>query len=192
MKSLSGSVTTALASNSVVLVQLVRIAFPSGDILLNGSNWDLTWLGLTYKGAYGLGSVGAITDKTGAEARGIVLTLNGGDPLRVATALDAADQVQGSVVTIRTAVLNSSTFQIIDAPIDWVGKCDTMSLSEDGEQATIAVTVESAAVDMLKGNLSTYSDAEQQALSPGDRAFEYTASQDGQPVVWPSREFFFK
>jgi hypothetical protein len=47
-------------------------------------------------------------------------------------------------------------------------------------------------VDLLSGNPSTYSDADQQAIYPGDRAFEYVVDQSDKPVVWPSREYFFQ
>ena len=35
-------------------------------------------------------------------------------------------------------------------------------------------------------------DADQQAIYPGDRAFEYVVDQSDKPVVWPSREYFFQ
>lgn len=191
MRTLSATVLSAIASGAIALVQLVRIQFPSGDLLLNTSTWDLEWGGLTYQGAYGLGAISPIADKPG-EVQGITLTLNGGDPLRISLALDDADEVQGSVVTIRTAIVSTSTYTVLDAPVDWTGRADTMAISEDGDSATVSLTVESGAVDLLRGTPSTYSDADQKAAYAGDRAFEFVVSQVDQPVVWPAREFFFK
>ena len=191
MKTLAAPVLAAIASGSVSLAQLVRIQFTSGDVVLNTSVMDLVWDGITYKGAYGMGSVSPITDKPG-EVQGITMTLDGGDPLRIALALDGADEVQGAVVTFRTAIIDAATWEVLDAPIDWVGKCDTMSIDEDGNTASVSVTVESQAVDLLRGTPSTYTDADQQAAFSGDIAFQYVVSQVDQPVVWPSREYFFK
>lgn len=191
MKSYSSAVRSALASDQLALVQLILLQFPSGTMALNTSNWNFTWLGVTYLGAYGLGEISEITDSPG-EVKGLTLSLAGGDPLRIALALDAADEVQGTAVTIRTALIEKTNYTILDAPIEWVGKCDTMSISEDGEKADIAVTVESGAVDLLRGNTSTYSDASQKALFPTDRAFEYVVSQVDKPVVWPAKEYFYK
>lgn len=191
MRSFSGSVLTALAGASIGLVQLVRVELASGDLLLNSSNRDVIWDGLTYKGAFGLGSVTTIQDKSG-EAQGVSLQLSGASSADIALALDAADEVQGAAVTIRTALIDLSNGDVLDAPIDWAGQADTMAIQEDGDTATVTLSAESSAVDLLRGTPSTYSHADQQALFADDRAFEYVVSQADQVVVWPSREFFFQ
>lgn len=191
MKTLSATALAAIASGAVVVVQLLELEFASGTIRLNSSNWHLSYGGNTYTGAYGLGSVSPITDQPG-EVQGISLNLSGGDSLRIALALDGDDEVQGAVCRLRTAIISTTDYTVLDAPIDWVGTCDTMSIGEDGQQAEIRVTAESNAVDLLRGTPSTYSDADQQALYPGDLAFSYVVSQIDQPVIWPSREFFYK
>lgn len=191
MKSLAAPVLAALASGSIAIVQLVELVFTSGTIRLNSSNWNLVYGGNTYTGAYGLGNVSPVTDQPG-EVQGVTLVLSGGDPVRIALALDDADEVQGAIVRIRTAIISTTDYTVLEAPPDWLGKCDTMSIGEDGLQAEIRVSAESNAVDLLRGTPVTLTEADQQALFPGDRAFEYVVSQIDQPVIWPSREFFFR
>jgi len=191
VKSLAAPVLAALASGSIAIVQLVELVFTSGTIRLNSSNWNLVYGGNTYTGAYGLGSVSPVTDQPG-EVQGVTLVLSGGDPVRIALALDDADEVQGAIVRIRTAIISTTDYTVLEAPPDWLGKCDTMSIGEDGLQAEIRVSAESNAVDLLRGTPVTLTEADQQALFPGDRAFEYVVSQIDQPVIWPSREFFFR
>ena len=48
------------------------------------------------------------------------------------------------------------------------------------------------AVDLLRGSAMTYSDADQRAIYPADRAFEYVVDQADQPVVWPAKSWFYK
>lgn len=191
MKTFSASVLAALAAGHVVLVQLVELQFPSGTIALNTSNWNLVWDDVTYRGAYGLGSVSVIKDSPG-EIQGISMQMDGGDSSRLSLALDGSGEVQGTPAIIRTAIFDTSSMQILDASVDWSGKLDTMEIEDDGSTTTITATAESAAVDLLRGNPSTYSDADQQALYPGDLAMQYVVSQVDQPVVWPSREYFFQ
>lgn len=50
MKTLSAPTLAALAGPKVGIVQLVHMAFSTTPISLNMSTWDLTWLGVTYKG----------------------------------------------------------------------------------------------------------------------------------------------
>lgn len=192
MKVFEADVLAALAAGEVVLVQLVYLDFPSGAIALNSSNWNLVWDGVTYLGAAGLGSVSSVRDSAGGSVQGITLELAASDSAMVSLALDGSNEVQDSPVTVRTAILDTSTYQILDAPIDFTGRCDVMSISGARGSEVISVSVESSAVDLLRGNPLTYSDADQQALYPGDLAFEYVVDQADKPVIWPSREFFYQ
>lgn len=192
MRSLIGSVLAALSAGTFVRVQLLRIDFTSGSIALNTSNWDVEYAGTLYRGAYGLGSISAITDAPGGAIKGITLEMITGDSGTIALALDEADEVQGAPIVVCTAIFDPATYQVLDAPIDFAGLCDTMQIEEGGSKVSITVTAESNAVDLLRSNPSTYSDADQQALYPGDRAFEYVVDQVDKPLVWPSREYFFQ
>jgi hypothetical protein len=182
--------SNVLAGASIAIVQLVHLGFPTA-IALNTSTWDLTWGGVTYKGAYGLGQVSAITDKPG-EVQGITLELAGGDSAVIALALDDADQVQGTPCTIRTAIMDATSYQILDAPVEWTGTLDTMGIAEDGNSASIRVTAESRAVDLLRGSPWMYNDADQTAINASDRSFSFVADQIDKPVVWPAKSWFYK
>lgn len=187
MRSLSAPTLAALASGQLAIVQLVYMAFAS-PIALNTSNWDLVWSSVTYKGAGAMGAISQIDDSPG-EVKGLNFQLIGVDSAYIALALDDAGVVQGTPVTIRTAILDS-TYTIVDAPIEWTGKLDTMGIEEDGETCTISVSAESSAVDILRGGPLTYSNADQQSLQPGDRAFEFVIGQANTPIIWPSKLWF--
>lgn len=191
MKTLSAPTLAALAGPKVGIVQLVHMAFSTTPISLNMSTWDLTRLGVTYKGAYGLGTISAIQDKPG-EIAGINLELSAGDSGAIALALDDSDMVQGTPITIRTAIIDLDTYQVLDAPIDWVGTLDTMSIGEDGTQASIRCTAESKAVDLLRGNPFLYSDSDQRTINASDASFSYVVDQIDKPIIWPTRAFFYK
>lgn len=187
MRSLSAPTLAALAGGQLAIVQLVRMAFAS-PISLNTSNLNLVWDGVTYLGAGALGATGQIDDSPG-EVKGLNFQLIGVDSAYIALALDDAAVVQGTDVTIRTAILDS-TYAVVDAPIEWVGKLDSMNIEEDGETCTISVSAESSAVDILRGGPLTYSDADQRSLYGSDRAFEFILSQANTPIVWPSKLWF--
>jgi len=188
MRTLSAPIVSALNAPLVRLVQLVILGFSPTPIGLNSSNWDIDYGGVTYKGAAGLGSVTMIQDSPG-EIQGLRFKLAGIDSAYIALALDDANIVQGTVVGVRTAILDSSN-QIIDAPLEWVGRLDTMSIEEDGETCAITATAESSAVDLLRGIALTYSDADQKSISSTDRSFEFVLSQANTPIVWPSKLWY--
>ncbi|MFV0678666.1 hypothetical protein, partial [Variovorax sp. tm] len=151
-------------------------------------NRDVTFSGFTFQGAGGLGTISPIDDSPG-EIKGLQFQMSGVPSDYLSLALDDAAIVQGAQTTIFLAILNEAG-AVIEAPIDWAGRLDTMSIEENGETCTISATAESSAVDLLRGNALTTSNADQQYLYPGDRAFEYVASQSNQPVVWPTKQLF--
>ncbi|MET3441394.1 hypothetical protein ABIC94_002152 [Variovorax paradoxus] len=188
MRTLAPQTIDTLNASMLTIVQLVYMEFPGFPVALNSANRPIAYNSVMYEGAAGLGSVGAVEDSSG-EVKGLQFELSGVPIEYMALALDDAAIVQGTPVTIRLAILDA-VGQVIEAPIDWIGRMDTMSIQEDGETCSIAVTAESSAVDLLRGNALTTSNADQQFLYPGDRAFEYVASQAGTPVVWPTKQLF--
>lgn len=191
MRALSAPTLAALSSGSLAIVQLVYMGFSTTPIALNMSTWDLVWEGVTYKGAYGLGTVSAIVDKPG-EIQGMTFELHGVDAAKISLALDDVDIVQGTPCVIRTAIIETVNYTILEAPIEWTGTLDAMSIAEDGGQATITVSAESRAVDLLRGTPSFYNDPDQRAINAADGSFSYVVDQIDKPVVWPNKSFFYQ
>lgn len=189
MKSVSPAFAAALAGPAPTVAQLVAMYFPTGTVALNSMNRDIDLGGLTYRGAAGLGEIGAIKDSAGSEVQGLQFTMSAVAAEILALALADATVVQGTRTVIRLALIGSDGV-IIDAPVDWDGYLDTMPISADGQTCTITATAESSAVDLLRGNAMTNSNADQQALYPGDRSMEYIVAQAEVPIVWPTKQYY--
>lgn len=188
MRVLSPTAIAALNAPVLSIVQLVYMVFPGLPVALASSNFDVVFGGVTYRGAAGLGTISAIED-SGGEVKGIQMEVSGVPVEYLALALSDATVVQGAPISIRLAIL-AADGSVIDAPLDWTGYVDTMSIEEDGETCSIALTAESSAVDLLRGNVLTTSNADQQFLYPGDRAFEFVVLQEGVPIVWPTKQYY--
>lgn len=187
MRSLTAPAIAALGGSVLSIVQLIYMQFPGSPLGLNSSNRDYDYDSVTYLGGAGLGSIAAVEDSAG-EVKGLQLTMSGVPTDYIALALDDAGTVQGTPLVIRLGIMNANA-QIVEAPIDWAGRLDTMSIVEDGETCSISVTAESTAVDLLRGAALTYSNVDQQALYTGDRAFEYVIAQANQRIVWPAKQW---
>lgn len=190
MKILTPQLIAALSQPVVPLVQLVKFDFATGTLGLNTSNMAITWDGVVYQGALGLGSISPIEDGPG-EIKGLNLTLNGGPAELIALALDSADQWQGTPVSIWTAVLDSN-YQLVGVELDWSGTGDVMGISEDGEKCTISATAESSAVDLLRSNVLHYSQADQYQFDATDLGFNHVVDKSDEPIVWPAKEWYYK
>ncbi|MBB3639791.1 hypothetical protein [Variovorax atrisoli] len=179
----------ALSAPVVNVAQLVLMDFGGGLVIaLNSRNHDIEWGGVVYRGAAGLGTISPIDDSPG-EVKGLQLQMSGVPVEYLSMALDDAAVVQGARLVVRLAVLNDAG-AVVDAPIDWDGYMDTTPIETDGVTCTITATAESSAVDFLRGNPRTTSNADQQAMYPGDRAMEFIVSQDGVPIVWPTKQYY--
>ena len=188
MRALDAAVVTAFESGTAHLVTLVKIVFVGGEIIcLNSSNWTISYGGDEYLGAAGLGAISPIEDRPG-DLPGIQLELLRVDAEGIAIALDEEDKVQGSLITISTAILGGDPLAVLDVEVDWTGYGDVMSIA--GEK--IVLSVESKGVDLLRGNPLLYNDADQRSLYSTDRAFQYVNSQSDQNVIWPTKAWFTK
>lgn len=187
---LSAAALSALSGSTVIAVQLIMLEFASETLGLNTSNLDFVYGGVTYKGAYGYGSVTEIEDNPG-EIKGIQFTLNGGSADIIALALDESKTWQGTPVTIRTAILDNN-YNIVDAPVVWIGKGDTMSISDEDGSTVVQATAESSAVDFMRSDPYLYNESDQKILYPSDSGFNLMAAQAEKPVVWPAKSWFHK
>lgn len=191
MKTLSSPILSALAAPVVPLVQLLLLNFTGTPVALNSSNTTFVWGGFSWVGAAGLGTISPINDSPG-EVKGLQFELSGVASSSIAMALDGSDVWQGCPVVIYTAIFDPSTYQIVDAVVDWSGLGDTMNIQEDGETCVIQATAESSAVDLLRGIPLTYTWADQATLYGSDLGFQFVNSQAEQPVVWPDKNWFRK
>lgn len=79
MITLTSQAQAALTSQTVNMVQLLLLQFSTTPVALNSSNYDFTYDGITYKGAYGMGAISEIDDSPG-EIKGVQFTLNASSP----------------------------------------------------------------------------------------------------------------
>lgn len=196
MRALAAPMVAALEAGTVVMVQLISIDFGIGDpYRFNTSSWTLQYGGEPWYAAMSasgaLGSISGIKDASGAP-QGLQLELYGGSAERISAALDEAGIVQGAQVRVYLALLDKDSYQLVDVAQEWRGQLDTMTLADDGDRAVIRVTAESAAVNLLRGRPRTYTDGDQQAVWPGDAAFDQVVAQSDKQVTWPAREWFLR
>lgn len=186
MRALPPAAAAALAAPNVALAALVDMDL---DPPLRVCSWGnpLTWAGQTYVAAGILGTIDA-TDESTDQPRGQRFTLSG-----IPTALIAqflSEPVGGRTVRVYVAILDPDTHQVLHADLEWEGQIDGMQSVGDGSTESIAVTAESAGVDLLRAVPVRYTDTDQQRLFPGDRFFEFVSDQAEREVVWPSAEYF--
>lgn len=187
MRYLSAPGQAAIAAGTVVPALLVSMYLDGGAMLLNHSPLDLVINGATYKGAHDLGQVGQITDKS-TEMPRLAFSISGVPSDKVAFAL--TEKVQGRLVTVDVAIFDNATGTVLDVCRRFAGYLNTLSITDGKGTASITVTSESAARDLLRPCGVMYSHEDQMALNPGDLAWQFNNAQVEQRIVFPARHWF--
>lgn len=189
MRALSSPGMAAIASGQVTLALLVEMDLASGPLYVNHSRLNLVLNGTTYYGTHGLGQVSRLANVTGEMPR-LQFTLSGSPSDKIALAL--TEPVQGKPVRVKVALLNSTTGALLDMLTLFSGRLDVMGLSDGTEQAALSVTAESGMRNLTRPSNVMYSHTHQQAIAPGDMAWQYTNDQVDQQIVWPAVSWFKK
>jgi hypothetical protein len=182
---LDAQTLAALSAANVRMFVLVELAFDLERVYLCDLAFPVVWNGNTYQPTAGIGTIEQITE-TDVDARGIAFTLAGIQPASIGAAL--AEEVQGREAIVRLAIVDGDTLRV--DPCLWKGAMDVMTVEDNGSEPVIRVTAEHQMIAWQQPSGALFSDAEQQARFPGDRAFEYAAQIAEATIVWPAASFF--
>jgi hypothetical protein len=176
----SGAFVSALAARRGVF-PLFEFDFATGTEYACGLNYSVTWNGSTYLPALGILSMSEISE-TGASVEGVEIRFSGVTPAAMSLALST--QVQGRGVRIRLAAIDSANAVQVDSSM-WTGIMDFWSIDE--ESATITLACEHRLSELERPRTRRLTDAQQQALYPGDLGCQYALKVETDVLVWPGK-----
>jgi hypothetical protein len=185
-RALSGGFAAALAEAHVDAFPLIELQFASGTDYLCGLDHAVTWNGNTYIGTAGVMSIQSMQETAGT-AQGLQIQISAAPTANLALALN--ERVQGRPIILRLAVIDASGAVQVD-PNVWAGLMDTMPIDDSGSNPVISITAEHMLAVWDRSRPVRYTDAQQQALYPGDRCCEFVAALADAQIVWPGKAFF--
>lgn len=187
MSFLSSQALAAVSKGGVKLAMLVHFDFVEDP--------RRYWLGFgplptldghVWEGTAGLGEISGLNVPIGTVAQQVSFALSGVDARVANLARRQSDLVKGRAVTVFVQIFNDD-WSPLGLPLHvWSGDLDVMSWdqSEDGS-FIVKVSAESIWAARRKSPFGFYTDADQQARSPGDRGLELMASLPGKTITWP-------
>lgn len=161
---------------------LAELDFSGGFVRIWTGGGDLLWDGKTWKGIGTMGQIGGIDETLEVRASGAVLRLNGFDSALLAIAL--GEQYQGRPARVWLGTFDTSYQVVVDPTLFFAGRMDVMEDTDDGQTASIALTVENHLVDLGRPRAWRYTDQDQQRLYPADLGFEFVAGLEDKKIVW--------
>lgn len=188
MLTLSSQGQALIAAKLVMLAVLVEMDLSTPFYVCTGAQ-NLTVGGNSYQAVGAAGKIEPV-QATPAEIRALQFQLSGVLPSAISMVLQTP--IQGKAVRIKLALYDPSTYTVTDTILLWQGQLDTMRLEDGTDTTTIMVSAEHVGIDLNRPVSAYFTDADQQALFPGDLFFQYVSTQFDQRIVWPAAHFFHK
>ena len=169
-------------------VALLRLALDSGDVLATSAPFSVFWAWdgsaqpAEFLGVGNMGRMSAVEEGTEVKPYSVSVQLSGIPQSHVSIAL--GEDYRNRDMQVWLALLDDQ-HQVIDHPVllNRV-RLDTMNI-ELGETATIEATGHSRLADWDRARVRRYTDADQQAVYPNDKGFQFVSQiSAGKELIW--------
>lgn len=182
-RDLTAAMQSAVQSDTVRPILLVKIATAGGDVRAWSGYGDLTFNGEVYQGTGTLGGVSNIQESADLQANGVTFSLSGVPSEMISLAL--GQMRQGMNAQIWVGALDLATGQIIADPDNpFTGFTDVPSITEGAETATISITAENRLIDLERPRTRRYTKEDQKLDYPGDLGFDFVPSLQDKELIW--------
>lgn len=184
-RTLTNSVITELSQPTVKPFFAIKLEFPSGTLRLWTGLGNATISSETYSGVGSFLGVSSVEESEEFKATGLELTLSGIPSSLIGTML--TDDYQGSLVTVFFGFLDeaSTGISIIADPfIVYKGLVDTLELTENAQNVTAKVKVESRLIAMEESRARRYTNEDQQISHSTDTSLRFVAGLQDKELTW--------
>lgn len=181
----SSAFVAACMQPYVKMFLMIDLGFKTGTQYLVGLDYSVVYGGVTYAPGLNLINLENIEEKSGSAA-GIKMVISGVGT--AARAMARTERVQGQTLRIRLAIVTAAGV-VVDDNV-WLGTMDSMTLQAGTGSDTITITAEHIMAAWDRPSVVRWTDAQQQARSPGDLGLQYIAETASKSIVWPSKAYF--
>lgn len=147
---------------------------------------QITYGGKSYVGAGNLLSVSGIEENTDLKANGARVVLTGISEPLISKARDA--DYQGRNLVIKFGAMDENNDIISSPVIIFSGFMDVMNISDSGETASIAVSVENRLIEFDRTRIRRFTAEDQKIDYSSDEGLEYVAQLQEKAIVWGDKK----
>ena len=185
-RSLTSGVQAAIDAAVVRPAILLFLDLPGGAVYSWTGTGNIDYDGNTYLGVGDHLGFSEIPETADSSSQGIEITLSGIDSTILPDVIGSA--YQGADCRVDLALFDAAGAIIADPITLFRGLLDRGRVRDDGENATIVLSVESRLLDLLRPRQWRYTDADQQLLYPGagDLGLEFVPRIQNLHIEWGS------
>lgn len=204
-RNMSPDMIAEFSSPSVSPVLMGEAYFDSATLRMWSGYGTLEWNGEDFLGGGNFIGVSPIEETQELQAKGIVVTLSGIPSTLIAAAL--VERSRGRPFRLYLASVQTRRYvatenepgivlteggggvllenQLIDTPLRiFSGIMDTMEFTDNGEEATIRLSVENILIVGQRAKLQRYTDEDQRKRFPEDAGLSFINQLQDKEIVW--------
>ncbi len=159
----------------------VELALDSGPLRFWTGYGDKTIDGNTYNGIGGLLSIEGIEEVTDLSAKSATITFNGLESVILSAAF--TEPVQYRPATIYFGLRDDGTADQI-----FGGQVNTVDISDDGNNGTIQLTVDSIYITLDRVRPRRYTSESQKSRYSTDTFFDWVPKLQDKQIIWGRKE----
>lgn len=176
-RSINSSLLTALSQDNLEPYLAIDLNFDTDPVYLWTGYGDKDIGSNTYLGAGHLLGVTGLEEVVDLAAKSLTITLSGMNSTILNMAL--TENYQRRSCTVQLGEMSTSETLVL-----FEGFMNTMAISDNGQESTIALSVESKLIGLEKSSNRRYTHDNHQARHSGDTFFSYVADLADKEVVW--------
>lgn len=181
-RTLPEALQTELNAKELKPFYAVQFFFDSGTVSFWTGLGEIYANSTTFYGGFGVLSISKSKETSDLGAEGMLVTLNGLDSSLVSLALQ--ENYRNRFCKIYMGALGDDFQPVSDLYQIFMGRMDTMSIQEDGNTATLQLTVENVLIDLERPRLRKYTNEEQLQRYAGDNSLETVAALQDKEIIW--------
>mgnify|MGYP003112609761 FL=1 len=181
-RGITNALNTKFTSSSFRPFVAVDLDFSGGNVTVWTGLGNITFASTTFVGTGEVLGISPVTENGAVQANGLVVSFNGLDSTLVATAL--TESYQGRSAIVYVGVLDDDYTVVADPYQLFKGRMDTMTISDDGENANIKVACESRLIELNRAKVRRYTMVDQQSEFAGDKGLNFISSLQDKSIRW--------
>jgi hypothetical protein len=176
-RTVPAAIISGLSNPEVEPFYAAEFQFDSGVLRLWTGYGDRTIDGSTYTGSGSLLTLGAVEEVQELSPKSLGIALSGIPSDLIAIAL--TEPYQGRVCRVLFGLRDVDDFVEV-----FSGYMNTMTIEDDGEKASITLSIDSKLVALERSKIRRYTHESQQARYAGDSFFSYVTKLQDKQVQW--------
>ncbi len=182
-RDITGALNTKMKGESLEVVFLVELEYPSGTVRLWNGYGELAFDSKLWTGGGEFLRISEVRETEGIVASGMVFTLSGIPSAAITNALGT--DYQDRPATLYIGVLDADMKTLVADPyVVFEGLMDVQTINDGGDTATVEVTAENHLIDLQRATNRTYTPEDQALEFPDDRGLDFITSLQTKDVLW--------